>query len=264
MRHFLKLFLAIWLAMPIAASADVFDDIRERGEVVIGVSVFPPWTYVDREGDLAGHEVDIGNRIAADLGVNARFVRYNFDEIFDALANDEIDMIAAGVAMTAERARRFHFSIPYFSTGITVAINPELIEDPDSQLNLNNPELTISVVEDTLADRIATARLGNARFMRFATAGSAEAAFLVGRAQAYVTSQPEASIFSLRHPGRVALPLEEPLVTSVAGFVVRDDEDRLLHFLNTWIHMRQADGFLADRYRQFFETLDWAGDLVEQ
>ncbi|WP_299327883.1 transporter substrate-binding domain-containing protein [Parasphingopyxis sp.] len=264
MKFIYTLVIAIWFATPIAASADAFDDIQERGELIVGVSIFAPWTHLDREGEFAGHEIDIANNIASDLGVEARLELYNFDEIFDALANGEIDMIAAGVAMTAERARRFHFSIPYFTTGMTIATGPSVTDEPSAVTDFNTPDMTIAVVEDTLASRITAEMLPDANVISFSTPSGAEATVLLGRADAYVASVPEARIYALRHGDRISLPLSEPLTSSVAGFVVRQDEGRLLHFLNSWVHMREADGFLADRYRHYFDTLDWAVDMMPQ
>ena len=256
--------MVIWSAMPVAASADAFDDIQQRGKLIVGVSIFAPWTYPDREGNLAGHEIDIARVIAADLGVEARLELYNFAEVFDALANGEIDMIAAGVAMTPERARRFHFSIPYFSTGITVATGPSAEGEPSAVGDFNTPEMTLAVVADTLAAAISARMLSAANIVSFSTPGGAEGAVLAGRADAYVASVPEARIYALRHGERISLPLSEPLVSSVAGFVVRNGEDRLLHFLNSWVHMREADGFLEDCHRHYFDTLDWVVDMVAQ
>ncbi len=264
MKLLMKLLLAIWFAAPVVASADVYDDIQEREQLIVGVSVFAPWTYTDRNGELAGHEIDIARRIAEDLGVEVRFELYNFEEVFDALANDEVDMIAAGVAMTAERARRFHFSIPYFSTGVTIATGPSATGELTGIADFNSPELTIAVVEDTLASRVVAEQLADANISSFSTASGAEGAVMTGRADAYVASVPELRIFALRSGGTVALPLDEPLVSSVAGFVLRNDEERLLHFLNSWVHMRDADGYLEDRHRFYFDTLDWAVDMVQQ
>lgn len=264
MRMLLKFMLAVWLVTPGIASADAFDDIQQRQELIIGVSVFAPWTYANSENELIGHEIDIGNKIAEDLGVSARFELYNFEEIFDALAGGEIDMIAAGVAMTPERARRFHFSIPYLSTGVNIATGPAFEGRAAGVADFNSPDITIAVVEDTLAANVAARMLGDASISRFATASGAAGAVLTGRAQAYVASVPETRIFALRHGGRISLPLDEPLVSGVAGFVVRNDEERLLHFLNSWVHMREADGFLEDRHRHYFDTLDWAVDMIQQ
>lgn len=264
MKLIMKLMLAIWFAAPVAASADAFTDIQEREQIIVGVSIFAPWTYSDREGALAGHEIDIAQRIADDLGVEARFELYNFEEVFDALANGDVDMIAAGVAMTAERARLFHFSIPYFSTGVTIATGPSATGELTGVADFNSPDLTIAVVEDTLAARVAAEQLGDANISSFSTASGAEGAVMTGRADAYVASVPELRIFSLRSGGSVTLPLDEPLISGVSGFVVRQEDERLLHFLNSWVHMRQADGFLEDRHRYYFDTLDWAVNMVQQ
>lgn len=264
MKLIYKLLLIFWAVTAASAPAATLDEIQERGELVIGVSIFAPWTFYDGDGGLSGHEIDIGNSIAEDLGVNARFEVYNFDEVFDALTNGEIDMIAAGVAMTPERARLFNFSIPYLSTGVNIAIGPGMTGEPDAIADFNAPEISVAVVEDTLAARVAARVLDQANIMPFATASGAEGSVLVGRAQAYVASVPETRIFALRHSDRISIPVDEPLVSGVSGFVLRTEDDQLLHFLNSWVHMRRADGFLGDRHHRYFETLDWAVDMVEQ
>jgi ABC-type amino acid transport substrate-binding protein len=60
------------------------DEIVERGYMTIGVyDDFPPYSFMD--GDtLKGVDVELGKLIAAELGVEARFVRVGADETVDA------------------------------------------------------------------------------------------------------------------------------------------------------------------------------------
>ena len=74
-KFLLAVCLAAWL-VPASALADVFADIAERGSVRIGVSAFVPWTVVKPNGELLGYEVDVGEKIAADMGVKAEFRVY--------------------------------------------------------------------------------------------------------------------------------------------------------------------------------------------
>ncbi|QLC25223.1 transporter substrate-binding domain-containing protein [Parasphingopyxis algicola] len=257
-----RLLLILTLVVPAAASAEDFATIRERGEIVVGVSAFAPWTYRDNDGELAGHEIDLANRIAADLGVAARFELFEFDRVFAALERGDVDMVAAGVAISPERAQRFYFSNPYMQSGINLAVNMQAVSADSGVGELDTPETTIAVVEDSLAEGVANRTFEQASVTSFPTPEAAEAEVLSGRAQAYVASVPETRIFALRFSQTIALPLDEPLVGTVAGFVVRSGEDSLLHFLNAWIHIREADGFLEDRYRHYFHTLDWAVGLA--
>ena len=51
------------------------EQIREAGEIVIGIfSDKAPFGYIDADGKPAGYDVVYGDRIAADLGVTAKYV----------------------------------------------------------------------------------------------------------------------------------------------------------------------------------------------
>lgn len=256
-----RLLLVLWIALPSTAHADDLADIRERGEIVVGVSIFAPWTYRNNSGDLAGHEIDIANSIAADLGVTARFELFEFDSVFAALERGDIDLVAAGVAITPERARNFYFSNPYMSSGINIAVNVRMAAADSRVGDLDTPETVIVVVADSLAESVAQRTFEQAIVTSFSTPQAAEAQVLTGSAHAYVASVPETRLFALRYSETIALPLNEPMVGTVAGLAVRSGEDSLVHFLNAWIHVREADDFLSDRYRHYFHTLDWAVGL---
>ncbi|RKV66404.1 MAG: amino acid ABC transporter substrate-binding protein, partial [Actinomyces sp.] len=62
-----------------AAGAQVGDrtpeQIKEAGEITIGIfSDKAPFGYIDADGKPAGYDVVYGDRIAADLGVTAKYV----------------------------------------------------------------------------------------------------------------------------------------------------------------------------------------------
>ena len=51
------------------------EQIKEAGEIVIGIfSDKAPFGYIDANGKPAGYDVVYGDRIAADLGVTAKYV----------------------------------------------------------------------------------------------------------------------------------------------------------------------------------------------
>lgn len=252
----LALCLTVWL-MPASALADVFSDIVERGSVKIGVSAFVPWTVVKPDGELLGFEVDVGEKIAADMGVKAEFRVYEWNKIIEALQKGEIDMIAAGMAITPQRALKVAFSNPYFSSGVTLAANIEATKDIDSIEALNRPEITIVTVSGTLSHSVATRVFDQAKLMAVSSAEEAKEAVINGTAMAYVASVPEARFLSLTNPEEVDLPLGKPLISSVAGFGVKIGEQNWLNFLNAWIASRQADKWLGSTYEYWFGTLSW-------
>jgi len=103
------------------AAADVLDDILDKGTIRVGVAEFVPWTFRAESGDLVGFEVDVAKKIASDMGVAAEFKVYEWDAIIPALQNDEIDVIAGGMAITPERALKVNFSRPLAKSGVGLA-----------------------------------------------------------------------------------------------------------------------------------------------
>ncbi|MEO1467636.1 MAG: transporter substrate-binding domain-containing protein [Pseudomonadota bacterium] len=255
--------LALCLTLvPATGPAQVLDEIVERGTIRIGVSPFVPWTFENTEGALAGFEIDVGRRIATDIGVEAEFVEIPFDEIIDRLNAGEIDMIAAGMAITPARALRLNFTNPYFESGVTIATNTAATAEIDSLSALTTAGLPVAAVTDTLAAGLAPRLMGESPVTLFPTSEAARASVLSGESAVYVASVPEAQFFVLRHPEAVDLPLPEPMIRSVAGFGVRKGAHDWLAFLNAWIAAREADLWLTSAHAYWFESLDWADSVA--
>ena len=250
--------LALLALAPLGAAADALDDIRARGAIRIGVSAFLPWTVERPTGGLAGFEIDIGEKIAEDIGVEADFRLMPVEGVIPALERGEIDMIAAGLAITPARALRVEFTRPYFRSGVAIATNTAMTRDIASLGALDAPGIVIVTVADTMSAGLAGTLFPRAELRVLADAGAAETAILEGEAHALIASLPEARFLALRHPGTVDLPLEEPLIGSAAGFAVRRGEHGLRAFLDAWIVAREADRWLETTHDYWFESLDWA------
>ncbi len=244
--------------IPAAAAADTLDEIRERGSIRIGVSAFAPWTMERPVGGLAGFEIDVGEKIASDIGVSAEFRLVPLDDLIATLERGEVDMIAAGLAITPARALRVEFSRPYFRSGIAIATNTEMTREIASLGALDAPEITILSVAETMSAGLAHTLFPKADLRLVASADDAEAALVGGEAHALLASLPEARFLALRHPETIDLPLEEPLIGSAAGFAVQRGDHGLRAFLDAWIVAREADRWLSTTHNYWFESLDWA------
>lgn len=256
--------LTLALFLPAAALADVLEEVRERGSLRIGVSAFVPWTFRNTDGALEGFEIDLGQRIAQDIGVEVEFVEVPFAEIMAQLNAGDIDMIAAGMAITPERALEINFTRPYFESGVTLATNTAATAGIDSLQAVNAAEVSIAVVEGTLAAGLAARLFDQATVVTFPDSEAARAAVLSGDAPIYLASVPEATFFSLTHPGEIDLPTGEPLVRSAAGFGVKKGEHDWRAFLDAWIVARTADLFIPTVHSVWFESIDWADRVAAE
>ena len=261
-RRLLITLLALALT-PINALADVLSEATERGTLRVGVSLFVPWTMQGADGNLKGFEVDVTRKLAADMGVTAEYKTYVWDEIIPALEKGEIDIIAAGIAITPQRALRVNFSRPYDTWGATLVTNTEKTQHIESLSALNASGTVMATVAETFAHEVSGHLFDQVDMKVFKTTDEAEAAVLSGEAIAYLVSSPEAYFFTLAHPGQVDMPLAEPLVESRAGFAVRKGEQEWLNFLNAWIEAREADNWIETAHHYWFKTVQWKDKAAE-
>src|SRR5687768_6610293 len=106
------------LAFGAEAAARDLQDVLNTGTLRVGVTLYAPWAARGDEGELIGFEVDVARQLASDMGVDAQLFPYDLDRLVPALEAGEIDLIAAGLTITPERALHVNFSNPYAASGV--------------------------------------------------------------------------------------------------------------------------------------------------
>jgi polar amino acid transport system substrate-binding protein len=111
------LLLALLFAAP--AQADLLQDIKSRGTLVAGVKdSIPPFGFIDPSTrGIVGYDIDFAATIARALGVKLQTVPVTTATRIPELMQGKIDLIAATMTHTAERAQQIDFSLTYFVTG---------------------------------------------------------------------------------------------------------------------------------------------------
>ena len=93
---------------------DLLAQIQEKGFVTIAMEgTWAPWTYHDENDNLVGYDVEVGQRIAQGLGVEADFIEGEWDGLLAGLDSGRYDMMINGVDITEEREKAYDFSEPY-------------------------------------------------------------------------------------------------------------------------------------------------------
>lgn len=88
--------------------------IQEQGYITIGTEgTYSPNSYHDEDDNLVGFDVEVGQLVARELGVEAVFVETAWDSLFAALDSGRIDIICNEVEYSDERALKYDFSTPY-------------------------------------------------------------------------------------------------------------------------------------------------------
>lgn len=115
-RIFAVLLAALMLSslLTVTASADLLDQIQERGTIIIGLEGdWAPWSFVDENDELTGFDVEVARAIAAKLGVEVQFIPGEWDGLFAGMDAGRYDIVINGVEVTPERTEKYDFTDPY-------------------------------------------------------------------------------------------------------------------------------------------------------
>jgi len=255
--------IIIWAALALVGEAAARDlqEVRNSGTLRVGVTLFAPWAARDADGELVGFEVDVAQQLAADMGVKAQLLAYEVDRLVPALEAGEIDVIAAGLTITPERALHVNFSQPYAESGIALATHLERTASVADVSALDSEEVTIAAVEDSVGAELARRLWPRARLQVFASVEAATEALLTGQVHGYVEDEPVPTFLALENPGVIDVPMARPLLASRAGFAVNKGDADFIFFLNAWIVAREADTWLPTTATYWFKSLHWRGRL---
>jgi polar amino acid transport system substrate-binding protein len=101
-----------------ALAADQLSEIKRTGELRWGADAEGGAPYVfpdpDKPERLTGFEYDLAEALAAKLGVKARMVQNQWDQLVPALNRGNFDIILNGLEITPENQQHIAMSRPYF------------------------------------------------------------------------------------------------------------------------------------------------------
>ncbi len=89
--------------------------IKEKGEMVIGITLFAPMNYNDENGELTGFETEFAKAVCEKLGVTPKFQEINWDSKEIELNAKNIDCIWNGMTITEERKQNMQVTDPYMN-----------------------------------------------------------------------------------------------------------------------------------------------------
>ena len=89
---------------------------------VVGIDgSYVPFSYIDKDGNAQGFDVDSMRWIAEKKGINVKFEAVEWSAIIPTLQAGKIDMVYAGMSITPERLEKVNFSNPYWTVHQDVA-----------------------------------------------------------------------------------------------------------------------------------------------
>ncbi|MDR1450202.1 MAG: amino acid ABC transporter substrate-binding protein [Propionibacteriaceae bacterium] len=232
-----------------STSAAQLLELVKPGRLVIGVEgTYPPYTYHDDSGALAGYDIEVAQNIASELGLEAEFVETKWDSLIVGLDSQLWDVVINQVAITPEREQKYAFSTPYTYTRVAVITA--------------NDNTSITKLDDLAGQRAAQTVTSN--YAKTAetygavivgTDGFNESIELVRTGRADVTLNDEITFadYLKQHPDApVKIAATSDSATSQTGVILAKDKPELKDAIDLALDDLRSQGVLTDLSTKYF------------
>lgn len=232
--------VAAALALHAKVSPDSsLDRIRKTGSIRIGYAVEAPHAYLTPEGEVTGQSPEVARRVVARLGINQIEWRLaEFGALITELREGRIDVVAAGMFITPERAALVNFSEPIFHVRPALLVargNPRGLHSYRDALIDGRVRLAVlsGAVE---SDALRRAGLDESQLVMVPDAHTGRVAVETGLADGLALSSPTIQWMARRHKlgkTEIARPFEPPGPeftgrTGYGAFAFRKEDKALL------------------------------------
>ncbi len=227
--------------------APEFARIVSRGALVVSMleTDTPPFFH-NRDGQLAGVDVEIAHELARILKVDVRFNRSakSFNEVVDVLMRGEADIAISKLSRTLARAQIVRFSTPYLTLKHALALNRVAF----AQLSLDKPlpqvmrafKGSIGVIDKSSFADFATRNFPQAQIRPYATWSDVVRAVSSGEVTAAYRDEFEIKRLLKQVPA-ASLTLRTVTLTDMEdtlGIAVDPADPTLLAFINQYLDQR--------------------------
>ncbi len=142
-----------------ASSSDY--TLVEDGKLTFASSgEYPPFSKTDASGEMSGYDIEVGNAIAEELGLEPNQQKLKFASIVEGVKSGRVDAAVASHTINEKRLKKVDFSTPYYYSGAQVFTRPgsdfESLEDLEGKEIAVSKGSTYSTYAEEVSDNVVT------------------------------------------------------------------------------------------------------------
>lgn len=225
----------------------------EEKVLVNGIDAnFPPFAFVDKNGNPDGFDVAVVNWIAKEKNLKVKHQPMDWDGIIPSLNAKKIDMIASGMSITEARKKEVNFTNPYWKIAQVLvakkdsAMTPEKAMGEGNKIGVQRGTTEAKWIEENLIKKEGK----KFELVYYDSAPLAVEDVVNGRiAAAAMDDAPAQDAINKNKPVKViggfGMPEEE------FGYAVRKDEAELLKTLNDGLKQIMASPMWGELQKKY-------------
>ncbi len=247
-------FGAGWALAPTAPggqTSTLVQQIQARGYIIVGTSTpWPPFEiYNSTSKQYEGFDVDLVNMIADYLNVTVQWSDMDFDALVGACKAGTVDMLAAAMFVTPERAKELAHSVPYIRTNEVVVVGGNSSLQISSIDDLDGKKVGVqtgTVEDEELSDHNDAG--GTIQLVRYQKADVLFADLIAGALDAVYVDEPVLTVYQKVYSLKNIFTVPAP----PTAFYCRWDTPDLMQAINKVILDAYTDGTLDALVEKWF------------
>jgi len=254
---------ALSLTASRVARADTLEDVKKKGLLTVGTeAAYVPYEFF-KDGKIVGYDPDIADIIMGKLNVKTQFIDTDWSGIIPALYAQKFDCIISGMTITAPRAEKVIFTMPYAdaSNVILLRANEDRIKTAED-LSGKNVGATVGSAGSNVLKQFeeklkASGKPGYTETKLYAHYPEAYQDLLNKRLDAVVNSRSTMMVVMKDAPGKFKMISGIQSLTTYFGMAFRKEDVAMRDMFNTELAAMKADGTLSKLQEKWFgATMD--------
>jgi polar amino acid transport system substrate-binding protein len=203
---------------------------------------------------VQGLDVDLGNEVGKDLGIEVKWVKSSgYEHLFELLKNGEGEILISAIAIDPNKQADFAFSDPYFDTGDAIARRRDVF-DIDDLASLSGKTVGVGAGRPGEAFLNSQTTATGVSIVKFSTLDDALGALNRGELDAVVGD--EAILTYSSHTSyQNTITLPDLINKYQYAVVVRKNEGELLETINATIARLKDSGEIEAWTSKWFENI---------
>lgn len=247
MKKLIALILIAVLCLSLAAcgghKGPTLADVQKAGKLVVATSPdFPPFENLEG-GKVVGIEVEIMEKICAELGVEFELKQINFDAVLTGVQSGKYDCGMSGISVTPKREKNTLFTVPYCLAAQCIVVKAD--STIASKADLTGKK--ISVQTGTTAAEFCSGE--GYTLSQFEANQDAKLALTQGKVDAWVVDDLTAA--ELCKGDDTVKILSEAMTTEPYAFAFAFGSEDLVAEINKILEGLIADGTIAALFEEY-------------
>src|SRR5690606_15491740 len=247
--------IVLLLVLVLAACQQGGDDshlaeIREAGKMVVGTSAdYPPFEYVDENGEFAGFDIELIQEIGRRMDLEVEIQDMPFDSLLAAVQEGKIDLSISAFNYDEERDQSVDFTEPYYIAEDAILVAEEFAGTIDAPEQL--ADYVVGTQTGTTQDGWVTENLVDAGLMdeanlfRYERIDQAALDLQAGRIDAILMESVVARTLA-EDMGGLKVVFEGQVSSGPVNIVIPEGDAELQEALNEVIAELQEEGFIDE------------------